>query len=93
VSSAFTNTGSSLVDQSMVPYQKAYAMIVFLMLLILGGNCAYVSKIYPSLIQTFKVPRQPILYVMNLHVLITNSRSTAFKLTTFNVGDTDSCGM
>jgi len=77
----------------MVPYQKAYAMIVFLMLLILGGNCAYVSKIYPSLIQTFKVPRQPILYVMNLHVLITNSRSTAFKLTTFNVGDTDSCGM
>ncbi|KAJ3572113.1 hypothetical protein NP233_g3294 [Leucocoprinus birnbaumii] len=41
VSSAFTNTGSSLVDQSMVPFQQAYVMVVFMILLILGGNCAY----------------------------------------------------
>lgn len=41
VASAFTNTGSSLVDQSMIPFQKAYAMVVFMIVLIMGGNCAY----------------------------------------------------
>lgn len=34
----------SLVDQSLVPYQRAYVLIVFQMVLILGGNCAYVSR-------------------------------------------------
>lgn len=29
VISAFTNTGTSLVDQSMVPFQKAYSQIVY----------------------------------------------------------------
>ncbi|KAF5393461.1 hypothetical protein D9757_000476 [Collybiopsis confluens] len=39
--SAYTNTGSSLVDQSMVPFQKAYPMIVIMMILILAGNTAF----------------------------------------------------
>ncbi|KIK67556.1 hypothetical protein GYMLUDRAFT_257413 [Collybiopsis luxurians FD-317 M1] len=39
--SAYTNTGSSLVDTSMVPFQKAYPMIVFMMILILAGNTAF----------------------------------------------------
>ncbi|ORX40999.1 cation transport protein-domain-containing protein [Kockovaella imperatae] len=39
--SAFTNTGMSLVDQSMVPFQKAYAMIITLIVLILAGNTAF----------------------------------------------------
>ncbi|KAF9446528.1 TrkH-domain-containing protein [Macrolepiota fuliginosa MF-IS2] len=43
VTSSFTNTGSSLVDQSMIPFQTAYVLIVFQVLLILGGNCAYVT--------------------------------------------------
>ncbi|KAJ7496885.1 cation transport protein-domain-containing protein [Mycena latifolia] len=41
VVSAYTNTGMSLVDQSMVPFQRAYAMIIFLVLLVLAGNTAF----------------------------------------------------
>ena len=43
VVSAYTNTGMSLVDQSMIPFQKAYLMIVFMIFLILAGNTAFVS--------------------------------------------------
>ncbi|KAF8608135.1 TrkH-domain-containing protein [Ceratobasidium sp. AG-I] len=39
--SAYTNTGMSLVDQSMVPFQTAYPMIVVLFFLILAGNTAF----------------------------------------------------
>ncbi|KAJ6593443.1 cation transport protein-domain-containing protein [Mycena capillaripes] len=41
VVSAYTNTGMSLVDQSMVPFQRAYPMIVFMVLLVLAGNTAF----------------------------------------------------
>ncbi|KAF7362270.1 Potassium transport protein [Mycena venus] len=41
VISAYTNTGMSLVDQSMVPFQRGYVMIVFMVLLILAGNTAF----------------------------------------------------
>lgn len=43
VVSAYTNTGMSLVDQSMIPFQKAYLMIIFMIFLILAGNTAFVS--------------------------------------------------
>ena len=33
----------SLEDQSMIPFQKAYPMIVFMVILILAGNTAFVS--------------------------------------------------
>ena len=36
----------SLVDTSMVPFQQAYPMIVFMMILILAGNTAFVSNLY-----------------------------------------------
>ncbi|KAE9400631.1 hypothetical protein BT96DRAFT_965214 [Gymnopus androsaceus JB14] len=39
--SAYTNTGTSLVDQSMVPFQEAYPMIIFMIILILAGNTAF----------------------------------------------------
>ncbi|KZV69989.1 hypothetical protein PENSPDRAFT_651888 [Peniophora sp. CONT] len=41
VVSAFTNTGTSLVDQSMIPFQTAYPMIFFLGWCILAGNTAF----------------------------------------------------
>ncbi|KAI8970814.1 cation transport protein-domain-containing protein [Trametes punicea] len=41
VVSAYTNTGTSLVDESMVPFQEAYPMIAFMILLILAGNTAF----------------------------------------------------
>ncbi|KAG1861717.1 cation transport protein-domain-containing protein [Suillus subalutaceus] len=43
VVSAYTNTGTSLVDQNMVPFQTAYPMILFMILCILAGNTAFVS--------------------------------------------------
>ncbi|KAI0669657.1 cation transport protein-domain-containing protein, partial [Trametes maxima] len=41
VVSSYTNTGMSLVDESMVPFQRAYPMIVFMVILILAGNTAF----------------------------------------------------
>ncbi|KAH8115409.1 cation transport protein-domain-containing protein [Phellopilus nigrolimitatus] len=43
VVSAYTNAGMSLVDQSMVPFQKAYPMVLVMALLILAGNTAFSS--------------------------------------------------
>ena len=43
VVSSYTNTGMSLQDQSMVPFQTAYPMIIIMALLILAGNTAFVS--------------------------------------------------
>ncbi|KAG2132282.1 cation transport protein-domain-containing protein [Suillus bovinus] len=43
VVSAYTNTGTSLVDQNMVPFQTAYPMIFFMIFCILAGNTAFVS--------------------------------------------------
>ncbi|KAI0000966.1 cation transport protein-domain-containing protein [Russula vinacea] len=42
VVSAYTNAGMSLVDQSMVPFQRAYPMIFAMIFLILAGNTAFV---------------------------------------------------
>lgn len=39
--SAFSNTGVSLIDLSMVPFQRAYLMSVVLALLILFGNTCF----------------------------------------------------
>lgn len=41
VVSAYTNAGMSLVDQSMVPFQRAYPMIFAMMFAILAGNTAF----------------------------------------------------
>ncbi|TBU40177.1 cation transport protein-domain-containing protein [Dichomitus squalens] len=41
VVSAYTNTGVSLVDQSMIPFQRAYPMVLILPFLILAGNTAF----------------------------------------------------
>ncbi|KAF8891820.1 cation transport protein-domain-containing protein [Infundibulicybe gibba] len=41
VVSSYTNTGTSLVDQSMVPFQRAYPMVILMAFLILAGNTAF----------------------------------------------------
>lgn len=57
VVSAYTNTGTSLVDQSMLPFQSAYTMILLMIFLILAGNTCFpillrfvlwtIKKLYP----------------------------------------------
>ncbi|KIK22690.1 hypothetical protein PISMIDRAFT_101958 [Pisolithus microcarpus 441] len=44
VISSYTNTGMSLVDQSMIPFQTAYPMIFFMIICTLAGNTAFVSR-------------------------------------------------
>ncbi|CCO33656.1 Low-affinity potassium transport protein [Rhizoctonia solani AG-1 IB] len=39
--SAYTNTGMSLIDQSMIPFQTAYPMIIITFFMILAGNTAF----------------------------------------------------
>ncbi|KAL0072467.1 hypothetical protein AAF712_000230 [Marasmius tenuissimus] len=39
--SSYTNTGTSLVDTSMLPFQNAYVMILLMIFLILAGNTAF----------------------------------------------------
>ncbi|KAF8070723.1 cation transport protein-domain-containing protein [Lyophyllum atratum] len=39
--SAYTNTGMSLVDHSMVPFQTAYPMVIIMIFAILAGNTAF----------------------------------------------------
>ena len=43
VVSAYTNTGASLVDTSMVPFQTAYVLIFIVSWLILAGNTSFVG--------------------------------------------------
>jgi Trk-type K+ transport system membrane component len=43
VVSAYTNTGMSLVDTSLVPFQRAYTLLFPLIFLVLAGNTAFVS--------------------------------------------------
>ena len=71
VVSAYTNTGMSLVDQSMIPFQTAYLMIIFMIFLIMAGNTAFVSlpSIYFTHFPYFPPHFQPILYVTKVALL------------------------
>lgn len=42
---AWANTAFSLVDQNLVPFQSAYLLLIFTMLLALAGNSAFVSEL------------------------------------------------
>jgi Trk-type K+ transport system membrane component len=44
---AWANTGFSLVDQNLVPFQTAYPLLIFEMWLALAGNTAFVSALVP----------------------------------------------
>ena len=47
VTAAFTNSGTSLVDTSMVPFQQEYVVLVVTALLILAGDTGFVSGHLP----------------------------------------------
>ncbi|KIL68748.1 hypothetical protein M378DRAFT_70617 [Amanita muscaria Koide BX008] len=54
VVSAYTNTGTSLVDQSMIPFQTAYPMVVLMIFLILAGNTCFVFLVTWKSISTIR---------------------------------------
>ena len=42
---AWANTGFSLVDQNLVPFQTAYPLLIFMVWLALAGNTGFVSPL------------------------------------------------
>lgn len=80
VVSAYTNAGTSLVDQSMVPFQTAYPMIFFMIFCILAGNTAFpVLLRFLIWIITKLVPRDSRLNE-TLHFLLDHPRRCFFYL-------------
>ncbi|KAH9855968.1 cation transport protein-domain-containing protein [Lenzites betulinus] len=74
VVSSYTNTGMSLVDQSLVPFQRAYPMICLMIILILAGNTAFpVLLRFQIWILTRIVPRESRLNE-TLHFLLDHPR-------------------
>ncbi|KAL5504739.1 hypothetical protein ACEPAH_7402 [Sanghuangporus vaninii] len=67
VVSAYTNTGISLVDQSMIPFQTAYPLIFVMVILILAGNTAYCIPVDSRLNETLHFlldhPRRCFIYL------------------------------
>jgi Trk-type K+ transport system membrane component len=53
VVSAYTNTGMSLVDTSLIPFQRAYTLLFPLIFLVLAGNTAFVSCLLFSIARIF----------------------------------------
>lgn len=43
---AWANTGMSLVDQSLIPFQTAYPMLIFLIWVVIAGNPGYVRRLH-----------------------------------------------
>jgi Trk-type K+ transport system membrane component len=68
VVSAYTNTGMSLEDQSMVPFQKAYPMIFSQAFLILAGNTAFVS-FRPDFLNEHEADWISLAYIVSINVL------------------------
>ncbi|KAH0829084.1 cation transport protein-domain-containing protein [Lanmaoa asiatica] len=80
VVSSYTNTGLSLVDQSMLPFQTAYPMIFFMIFLILAGNTGFRqfswtianliptgSRLYETLRFLLDHPRRCFVYLFPAH--------------------------
>ncbi|KAH9067652.1 cation transport protein-domain-containing protein [Lactarius vividus] len=80
VVTAYTNAGMSLVDQSMIPFQRAYPMIFAMMFVIFAGNTAFLMGIPQPIFLRFSVwiltklvPRNSQLYE-TLHFLLDHPR-------------------
>jgi len=45
---AWANTGFSLVDQNLIPFQSAYPLLMFVVWLALAGNTGFVGRCLPD---------------------------------------------
>jgi len=72
--SAFSNTGMSLVDQSMLPFQTAYVMIFTMMFLIFAGNTAFPIFLRLSIWLLHKTVPNQSRYKENLQFLLDHPR-------------------
>ncbi|KAI0079232.1 hypothetical protein K474DRAFT_1659278 [Panus rudis PR-1116 ss-1] len=74
VVSAYTNTGMSLEDQSMIPFQTAYPTIIFTIILILAGNTAFPIFLRFTIWVLSKVVRKGSRLHETLHFLLDHPR-------------------
>jgi len=74
VVSAYTNAGMSLVDQSMVPFQRAYPMIFVMIFMILAGNTAFPVFLRFSVWVTTKLVPKKSQLNETLHFLLDHPR-------------------
>jgi len=74
VVSAYTNAGMSLVDQSMVPFQRAYPMIFTMIFVILAGNTAFPIFLRFSIWVTTKLVPKKSQLSETLHFLLDHPR-------------------
>jgi len=74
VVSAYTNTGMSLEDQSMIPFQRAYPTILVMIFLILAGNTAFPIFLRFMIWMISKVVRQKSRINETLHFLLDHPR-------------------
>ncbi|KAH6913933.1 potassium transporter [Coprinopsis sp. MPI-PUGE-AT-0042] len=91
VVSAYTNTGTSLVDQSMLPFQSAYVMIMFMIFLILAGNTCFpiflrfvlwmIKKVYPRESTRYQVLDFLLDHPRRCYIYLFPSHQTWFLLT------------
>lgn len=89
--SAYTNTGFSLVDQSMVPFQRAYLTVIVVIFLILAGNTAFpiflrfsiwcLSQTVPAGSQTHETMRFLLDHPRRCYIYLFPSHQTWFLLT------------
>lgn len=88
--SAYTNTGMSLVDQSFLPFQTAYPMIIFCGFLILAGNTAFpvflrfyiwsISKLAPKGSRTYETLRFLLDHPRRCYIYLFPAQQTWFLL-------------
>ncbi|KAL7412684.1 cation transport protein-domain-containing protein [Mrakia frigida] len=88
--SAFSNTGMCLVDTSMIPFQEAYVMIVFMIFLIFAGNTAYpiwlrftiwsISRISPATSRLHETCRFLLDHPRRCYIYLFPSHQTLFLL-------------
>ncbi|KAF8161298.1 cation transport protein-domain-containing protein [Crassisporium funariophilum] len=91
VVSAYTNTGTSLVDQSMLPFQKAYPMITVMIILILAGNTCFpiflrftiwfIAQVVPQSSRTHETLRFLLDHPRRCFIYLFPSHQTWFLLT------------
>ncbi|KAF9268582.1 TrkH-domain-containing protein [Marasmius fiardii PR-910] len=89
--SAYTNTGTSLVDTSMIPFQTAYVMILLMAFLILAGNAAFpiflrftiwiLSKLVPQTSRTHETLHFLLDHPRRCFIYLFPSHQTWFLLT------------
>ncbi|KAH9030360.1 TrkH-domain-containing protein [Lactarius pseudohatsudake] len=71
---AWANTGFSLVDQNLIPFQTAYPLLMFMVWLALAGNTGFPIFLRLTIWINYKLTRKPSNWRQTLHFLLDHPR-------------------